>query len=124
MSAHPRRTSLQQAIDNLIAELAAARLSPICRVTVDETNPDHLRDLSTLSSRLATKIDPLFFEIACEGGLATAADPEGHETYVTDAIAGNLDYALTRAAEEIEEGECLSCADARDHGTLNRVQQL
>ena len=124
MSAHLRSTGLEQAIDDLISALVAARLDPICKIIIDEDDPDALRALAKLSQRLARASDPLFFEIACQGGLASAADPEGHETYVTDAIAGNLDYSLTRAADELEEGECLSTTDHREHSTLNRVQQL
>jgi hypothetical protein len=123
MSAHFARTGLQQAIDDAIANLVAARLDTICHAVVDETDPDHLRALSGLAAKLATKLDPLFFAIVVEGGLATAAVPDGHETYVTDAVAGNLDWSLTHAAEEIEESAGAR-SDFAEHNTLNHRQQF
>jgi hypothetical protein len=124
MSAHLRSTGLEQAIEDLIAALVAMRLDPIRKVIIDESDPDALRALAGLTQRLSAKIDPLFFEIACQGGLASAADPDGYETPVTDAIAGNLDAALLIAADELEEGESFSTVDYREHNTMNIRQQI
>ena len=123
MSAHFHRTGLQQAIDDAIGHMVAARLDSICRAIVDETDPDHLRALADLAAKLAAKLDPLFFALAVEGGLATAAMPDGHETYVTDAVAGNLDWGLTHAAEEIEESAGAR-SDFAEHSVLNHRQQF
>ena len=119
---HTRRTGMQQAIDDAIGHLVAARLSPICRSAVDENDPEDLRALAELAAKLAAKLDPLFFAIAVEGGLATAATPEGHETYVTDAIAGMLDFELNSAADAIDNESIRT--DFAEHSTLNHRQQF
>ena len=120
---HLRRTGLQQALDDAISHMVAARLSSICQTIVDENDPDHLRALADLAAKLAAKLDPLFFEIACHGGLATAAKPDGHETYVTDAVAGNLDFELMREAGRIEESFGFR-SDFAEHSVLNHRQQF
>lgn len=111
--------ALASTIDDMIARLVALRLSPIVQNdAIWEDNPDHLRALSHLANDFARVCDPLFHEIAFQGGLSSRSGASEHANLVTDAIAENgLAFELSHRADEIEESRRQSDADeARAHG--------
>ena len=112
-------TTLASTIDDMIARLVALRLSPIVQNdAIWEDQPADLRALSQLVNDAARLCDPLFHEIAYQGGLASRSGASEHANLVTDAIAENgLAFELSHRADEIEESRRQSGADeARAHG--------
>ena len=72
-----------------------------CKRFLDEDDPDDLEALAALTLDIARALDPIFHEIAYQGGIGSRSRASAHAAYVLNAVEGNLDFELRDRAERI-----------------------
>jgi hypothetical protein len=95
-------SNLQNVLAEAIDRLAALRESGLARKHfLNEDDPDDLEGLAAVMLDIAGALDPLFHEIAYQGGLGSRSRASVHAAYVSNAVEGNLDFELRDRAERI-----------------------
>ena len=108
-------SDLQDVLEEAIGRLSTLRAAGIAaRIFLDEEDHDDLEALAALTLAIARAIDPIFHEIAYQGGVGSRSRASPHAAYVSSAVEGNLDFELRDRAEGILS-RCATSDPADEH---------
>ena len=94
----------------------------IVRGVVDEDSPADLRALAGLVKAFAVKADDVLLTVAREAGLLRGARAAQYERIMFGAVEGDLMFALTERAEELDEERRPKGDPNAEHSTINHRQ--
>lgn len=112
----PLSTKLRTVMEAHIDRLSELRWADIANKTIDEDSPADLRALASFVKEFAKTSDDVLTTVATDAVLTGT----GYLRIVHDATEGDLVFALSERAQEIEAGRAEERLEAerRGHGAL------
>jgi hypothetical protein len=117
----PLSTPLRQELEAMIDRLSELRWSRVASETIHDDSPADLHALATFLKEFAVKADDVLRMVAKECGYMPLVG--GYGRILSDAIEGDMLYAITERAERIESERAPRGDPNAEHSTLNRRQQ-